>query len=256
MENQKKIAELYNGDVQIQLKERNWGSRVIQSYEVVDNGEVVGKPDLLRVTDVTGVINKPALVNWAAKMACNHLRPIVSEGRMITMEDLDEAQAAHRNAAAKAAANGTLVHEWAENYIKYGKTDIDHLSGNEAALNGVKAFLKWVNEHNVEFVSSERRIYSRKEKFVGTMDAEAKVDGKLCVIDFKTSSGIYDEMLLQTAAYQGAAMEEGSKYDGDRIIVRFDKETGAFESHSYGNFRQDYATFKAALKLKRWLTKK
>jgi len=73
-------------------------------------------------------------------------------------------------------------------------------------------------------------VYSRKYQFIGMLDIEAKIDGKLSVDDLKTSNGIYNTTLQQTAAYQYAAEEEAEflgkpvKYE-TRHIIRLAKET-------------------------------
>lgn len=240
--------KLYNGEVEARLTIKMWGGREIQKYVAFDKGKEV--KDLIRVTDATGVINKPMLVAWASRMAIDYLRPLVEQGNVITLDDLEIAKDAHRRKAQIAADKGSAVHAFAESFIKTGNAE---LPKDEAILNGCKAFLKWIEESKVQFVSSERMVYSRKHKFIGTMDAEAIVDGKLRVIDFKTSTGIYDEMLLQTAGYQIASEEEGSTYQGNRLIARFDKESGEFEVREYGNLKKDAKAFLNAVQLKRRL---
>jgi len=90
-------------------------------------------------------------------------------------------------------------------------------------LMGVSAFLDWEREHEVTFLSSERVVYSKKHDYIGKMDIEAKIDGKLCLVDLKTSNGLYNTVGLQTAAYLMADAEEsGRKYKG-RWAVRISK---------------------------------
>jgi hypothetical protein len=56
-----------------------------------------------------------------------------------------------------------------------------------------------------EFV--ERRVWSPRYRYAGTVDALAEVDGKFGVLDIKTSTGFYPEYNLQTAAYISALQE-------------------------------------------------
>ena len=58
----------------------------------------------------------------------------------------------------------------------------------------VNAFLDWEAANKVKFVSSERVVYSKKHDYIGKMDIEAKVNGKLSMIDIKTSNGLYNPM--------------------------------------------------------------
>ena len=145
-----------------------------------------------------------------------------------------------------------MVHEWAENFVKGNKPEVPT---DEKVLNGVSAFLDWAKKNEVRFVSSERVVYSKKHNFIGMMDAEAEIDGKLCVVDFKTSSGLYPEHSVQTAAYQLAAEEEGSQYSGERWVARFDKETGEFEAKQCHNYENDNEVFLSLLKVKKLLVK-
>jgi hypothetical protein len=205
------------------------------------------KDRLISVTSALSTIAKPALIPWAVRMATDFLQEQLDAGHDITPELLLEAKRKHQEKKETAATLGSEVHKWVEAYIKNNETT---LPTDERILNGVLAFLKWREAHGVQFVSSERLVYSKKYGFVGTLDAEAIIDGKRCVIDFKTSNGIWAEMRFQTAAYQKAAEEEGTIYDGDRIIARFDKETGDFEAHSYGELEEDFEAFLASLTLK------
>lgn len=179
-------------------------------------------------------------------MTADYIKERIEAGSVIDLDTVELSRKAHQNIKEEAATSGKLVHQWAENFIKGVKQD---LPNDDQAKNGIMAFLDWVEQHKVKFVSSERLVYSRQYNFCGHMDAEALIDGKLCVIDFKTSKGIYPEMLLQTAAYQMAAQEEGSVYDETRYIARFDKETGLFEVKEARNVENDYKAFLAALNL-------
>ena len=81
------------------------------------------------------------------------------------------------------------------------------------------------------------------------MDAVAYVNDEFCVIDFKTSTGIWDEYFLQAAAYAEAV---GSVY-GDAIesawILRFDKKTGDFEAKKSSDISADFRAFLGAQQL-------
>jgi hypothetical protein len=80
-------------------------------------------------------------------------------------------------------------------------------------------------------------------------------------VDIKTSTGIYDEMKLQVAAYMHAEQEEsGEKYDG-RWIIRLGKELdgkgNAISEAKYVDakknaFKQDFAAFVHTMGLHRW----
>lgn len=202
------------------------------------------------VTTILKCINKPALIQWSANMASDHFLASVKQGRTDLVAVHKESKVAHRKKAQGAADSGTNVHDYAEAFIK--KKPLPLLLTDQAKL-GVEAFHKWIDSHHVKFLSSERRIFSREHYYAGTCDFVAEIDGVMGVGDFKTSSGIYPEMRLQTAAYQHALEEEKGIKFPVRWIVRFDKKTGEFEAKSFYNFFLDFQGFKAALSLHKTL---
>lgn len=238
-----KTTELYNGEVVIDFFE--------SKHQYKKRGE---KSCIISVTGATGMINKPLLIPWAVKLTKNYLIEKLERSETITVADVEEAGKQHRIKRDTAAEKGTQVHNWAEQFINNLLDIKNHkpeMPNDEQVLNGVLAFLDWQKEHKVEFLSSEKLVYSKKHDYVGLMDAEAIIDGKRCVIDFKTSSGVYNEMRYQVAAYQAADEEEsGNKYDGNRWIIRFDKETAEFEAHELSEFKKDFKTFLGALAIK------
>ncbi len=202
------------------------------------------------VTTILQCINKPALVQWSAGMASAHWAQEINSGRTDYSTIHMEARVAHRKKAQAAADIGTEVHAYAEAWFK--KQDLPKISTKEAQR-GVDAFHKWVDSHKIEIVASERRVFSKKYHYAGTTDFIAKIDGVLGVGDIKTSSGIYPEMRLQTAAYQHALQEEKDIEFPVRWIVRFDKKTGEFEAKSFHNFKLDFEAFLSTLNLHRCL---
>jgi len=118
-------------------------------------------------------------------------------------------------------------------------------------LNGVTAFLRWIKEYKVKFIESERLVYSKKYDYVGLMDLKARINGKLALVDFKTSKGVYNEYRYQVAAYLYADQEEsGDKYE-ECWIIKFDKDDGNFEAHKIEDFEDDYKAFLGALQVKK-----
>lgn len=246
------VTTLYNGEITIEFFEKPFRKYVV-------NGEK--KPS---VTTITGQLQKPGLVPWAAKVTVDYILQQMESGMTVTPELLNEAKKQHTIKKEEGADLGTQIHSWAESHIGYmlghnPKPSLPDSVERPQLYNGVTAFLDWVHRSNVKFVSSERNIYSRQYEYAGKMDAEAIIDGKLCVIDFKTANVdkrtgkpvIYNEMRYQTAAYQYAAMEEGTEYTGDRHIIHFNKQTGDFSVHPLNNIELDFEGFKALRMVKR-----
>lgn len=242
------ITQLYKKEIDLEFDENR------------HRFSINGKP-IISVTNVTSVIDKSRpLIFWAVGLAKDYLMQNLesliedNKGDKIAML-IEEAAQQHSIKKQKAADTGTQVHAWVEAFIKAKtKKDWPEIPRDPQVFNGVNAFLKWVDEYEVKFVSSEKIIYSKKHKYAGIMDAEAIIKRKTCVIDFKTSKAIYPEMRFQVAAYQAAAEEESEKeYSGNKWLARFDKETGEFETHEFVEQDKDFKAFLAALDLRRRL---
>jgi len=144
---------------------------------------------------------------------------------------------------------GNDTHQWIEHYINYGHACAEP---EDYISKSVNAFLDWTTEYNPEWVDAERKVYCDKYKYAGTVDAVAKINGRVCVIDFKTSKKVYKPYHLQVTAYAQAI----KRMDGLRrwplgIILRLDKETGKFE-HKVFEPKHNFNTFKKCLELKQW----
>jgi len=213
------------------------------------------------VTGATGIIDKSRpLIFWAVgltkKYLMGNLQNLIDDTKGDKIAALiEEAVKQHSIKKQEAADVGTQVHAWAEAFIKAkSKKDWPEIPKEPQVYNGITAFLKWVDEYEVEFKSSEKLLYSKKYKYAGIMDAEAIIKRKFCVIDFKTSKAIYPEMRFQVAAYQAAVEEEtGKEYSGNKYLARFDKETGEFEAKEFAEQDKDFKAFVNALELKRRL---
>jgi hypothetical protein len=202
------------------------------------------------VTTILGCINKPALMPWAVKMTRDYWLEALKSGRTDHDKIHKESWNAHKKFSKAAADIGSNVHAYAEAALK--GLPLPELLTDEAKR-GAEAFHKWQNAHKIKLLASERRIFSLEHFYAGTADLIAEIDGEYCVGDFKTSSGIYPEMRLQTAAYQNAIQEEKGFQVQSRWIVRFDKKTGEFEAKRFSDFDLDFMGFKSALGLHRAL---
>jgi CRISPR/Cas system-associated exonuclease Cas4 (RecB family) len=202
------------------------------------------------VTTILSCIGKPALVPWAAGMASDHFLEAIKSGRTDYSVIHKESKSAHRKKSKEAANIGQNVHNYAECVFK--NLPAPELLTDQAKR-GVEAFHNWYDSHKIKIMASERRVFSQKHYYAGTCDFVAEIDGVIGVGDIKTSSSIYPEMRLQTAAYQQALQEEKGVEFPVRWIIRFDKKTGEFEAKSFYDFELDFSGFEAALKLHRAL---
>jgi len=130
-----------------------------------------------RVTSIVSIKAKPALYRYYAMM------PSFSHAERI------------KN---KSAEEGTLIHEAIQSFLT-GK-DYPKTEETNAA---VKAFVEFSEKTRIEVDPDwiERRIINPDERYSGTVDAVALIDGRLGVLDIKTSKSIYRDYSLQTSAY-------------------------------------------------------
>lgn len=243
--------KLYNGEVTLYYDDSK------HLYFVTDKENNLEMAPIIGVTTVTSVLEKPALINWAVYKMCipyirENLKPNKKYDELEIEKILKEAGRQHTIKKEEAGQAGTMVHAWAENYIKGRKPKKPK---NPQLLNGVKAFLNWVEAHKVKFIASEKKIYSRLFHYAGTLDAIGTIDGKLALIDFKTGSGLYPEMLLQVAAYLRADREESERKYNSAWIARFDKETAEFETKCIPieEVNKDFQAFLGALAVRQRL---
>jgi CRISPR/Cas system-associated exonuclease Cas4 (RecB family) len=188
-------------------------------------------------------------------MAIEHISRKIKAGKSYDeiqlKKILEEAKSAHRIKKTDAGDIGTLVHQAIEAYIKTGK-EVPPI--HEKAKACFENFVKWVKDEKVIFTESERKIYSQKLGYAGTMDFACIIGGMTYIGDTKTASAIYEEMWFQTSAYQQAYEEEtGTKADG-QVIVRVGK-TGDFEIQKNYDYEENVEAFNGALKLYRRIQK-
>jgi hypothetical protein len=190
--------------------------------------EINGKK-LPSVTTILGCLSKPALVPWAAKETAEAFRALVSEAIENDLEiDLDamvgEAKKAHRKKKTEAADKGTAVHNAIELWLDSGGRMHPEEIADDQARAGLQRFLEWGEQHEIKVLKYEE-VITDDQFFAGRYDLLAEVDGTLTLIDFKTSTGIWDEYWLQVAAYASCVSPQPKAV----AILRIDKTSGEFE---------------------------
>src|SRR3990167_9548977 len=218
------ITELYGGKVHVRFYEKShqyWISR--------DGGK-----NFARKTGVTSFINikdkSRPLGIWQQQITADFLLEKIAAGVKIDM-DLALEAAVQNDVQREAAADiGKEIHAWCEASIKKElkiTKDVPEIPNFPEAVTGVNSFSAWRDEHKVKFISTERPVYSMKHDYVGTRDFEAMIDGELCLGDFKSSTGLYNSVRMQTAAYAQADTEERKKKYVGRWAIRLSKLTEA-----------------------------
>lgn len=72
----------------------------------------------------------------------------------------------------------------------------------EQAQKCLDNFDNWAAQNKMEIVATEMNLVSKDYLFGGTPDAVARLNGKLTLLDFKTSNRTYGEYAVQLAAYR------------------------------------------------------
>ena len=204
-------------------------------------------PSGTRLTGTTTILSRfkdsGGLLHWAWKQG--------DEGKTV-YEERD-----------RAATAGSIAHDLIEATIKRG--DVDRVrqrahfedQQRELALaeKGFEGFLRWQEQTRVEILHTEVSLVSACPEYGGTLDAIGRINGRLIMLDWKTSNGIYEDYLCQVAAYRNlwesggancAARGKGSAplFDirgleafGQPIeevhLLRVDKQWGGFHHHSW-----------------------
>jgi len=179
------------------------------------------------VTTVLGILNKPALVPWANKLGLQG----IEVGKFVDDK----------------AAIGTLAHQMIADYLRGETTDTSEYSKMqiEQAENAVLSFLEWEKSHKLQPILVEEPMVSERHGFGGTVDLVATIndDPELCLIDFKTSKGIFPEMFVQVAAYRELALEHELDVRKVRILRIGRTDDEGFEDKPVNHLAQRWELF-------------
>lgn len=150
-----------------------------------------------------------------------------------------------RDAAAEA---GTLAHSMVEAHIRgeaLPTTSMYPADVIKQAKQGYENYLNWAKVNKMEVVEQEVALVSEKYQFGGCLDC-ILVDGKRALGDWKTSNGIYQDHIIQVAAYK-VLWEENfpdKPITGGYHICRFAKEHADFAHHYWGELDDAWEQFK------------
>jgi hypothetical protein len=114
----------------------------------------------------------------------------------------------------RAADKGTEVHQAAENYANFGIEDI-----SPERRGYFEGFRKWFDEVKPVVVSTEFQTYHKYLIYAGTVDLLAYLNGKLYVIDYKTTYRV-EKMLtrVQLEAYKQALISHGIPVERKAVL--------------------------------------
>lgn len=198
-----------------------------QGYRTADGSKVPSVTTILSRFKDSG-----ALMKWAYTTGREH-GYLEASGQ--------PAPASLYEVSSKAADIGTAAHAMVEVSIDGGnpETAAAYLELNaedqSKAANAYGMYKAWASQSRLEIIDQEMALVSEKFRFAGTPDAIGRIDGQLCLVDWKTSNGVYSDYLLQLAAYR-LLWEENHPdklLTGGFHLCRFAKEYGDFAHHYY-----------------------
>ena len=193
----------------------------------------IGKP-LMGTSTIVNVLAKP-LTWWASGLAVSHLGwtnsklriggkyktvpleeriavalPRLEEIRGMDVEEfialLDDAYKAHSVKLTDSASAGTDLHAECEAYVKWRMGR----GAERQWADRIIPFIRWAEEEVEEFLWSELHCYSSELWVGGITDCGVKLkNGKIGVLDFKSSKEAYISQFIQCAGYDLQLAENG-----------------------------------------------
>ena len=170
---------------------------------------------------------------------------------------LEECKGAAKRKADQAKNDGTDAHDHIRVMIQAkieGKKKFTAPKKlNKESQNAVNAFMAWAKQNKIEWLASEELVASHEYKVGGTVDAIAVVDGLTYLLDFKTSSQVGEDALLQLAGYDVMLSEMGLQVMG-HLILRLPKDGTSAETLTITNaedmkfFRETFLRMREAHK--------
>jgi genome maintenance exonuclease 1 len=147
------------------------------------------------VTAVSGLHGKQAILEWRKRVGEEEANRV----------------------SARASRRGTSIHSLCEDYLRNKEVSPDMF--DLEAFSSIKHELNKIN--NIHCL--ETQLYSDFLKVAGTVDCVAEYDGRISVIDFKTSARLKSRddihsYFMQTAAY-AVMFEERTSIPVSRLVI-------------------------------------
>ncbi len=203
-------------------------------HQVYKNNKGTRVPGATTVLGSLG-FNKIILQRWCVKQALAGIDPF----KFVT----------------EAANIGSIAHFMIESHINNWKPIFDKVSPHDLlkAKVAFSAYIKWEKDQiDLKYLKTELQLASDRYNYGGTIDLIAKINGELCLIDFKTSKYFYTEHFCQISAYKELYEECFPKEKIDRCyILKINKETGEFDSNKLTQYKlnKGWEIFKLCLGL-------
>ncbi len=151
-----------------------------------------------RVTKIVEIKAKPALYRYYGEAT-----------------SFEAAKAATENSARE----GTLIHETLQKFLIGENPEI-----SPAIAPAVTEAMNFIKKYDIKVdpLYIEKRICHTEHRYAGTIDSLALINGRVGVLDIKTSQAVYRDYNLQTSAYMAVLSHEIKNLE-TRWIFRVDQ---------------------------------
>ena len=222
-------------------------------------------------TTVIGILDKPALMPWAANCAVDYLYDMLGcEGNYDWSEIANEARTAYQIKSQEAMDYGTFIHWMCERFLTTGKPEpipatfeIEEEEGNHTIEVDVEltrkfmeghdyktktgrdkhaeGFYDWCEANKIKPIAIEGKVLH--EKYGGRFDLVCEMNGVVTLIDFKTGKGTYyDTWPIQLAGYRNAykwgTQEHPSLPIKAHGILKFNKDNARINYKDFTSYKR------------------
>jgi CRISPR/Cas system-associated exonuclease Cas4 (RecB family) len=144
---------------------------------------------------------------------------------------------------------GTALHKATE---LWDKNDLDITTLSAPLIPYLEAWRKFIKDFNITIKPDEieRHLTSKKLGFQGTPDRFTVINGKITIVDLKSSTSMYPATEIQTAAYQILVEENTGLKVSQRWGVQL-TEKGTYKIEPYKD-PTDRSVFLSALNIYNW----
>ena len=141
-----------------------------------------------------------------------------------------------------AGISGTAVHTAIENLIA-GQTLL-RVGYSLKEWWKISTFVSWWQEYKPEVLATEVALFSKKYKFAGRVDCIAKINGKITVVDWKTSGSLHEHFPLQFASYAQAVEENTDlKVEQTAVVQMGSKSKAGYKYVEYPDWKKHLKVF-------------
>lgn len=148
----------------------------------------------------------------------------------------------------EAADAGTLAHALVEAHINgQPLPTIPDTEIGKKARQGFENYIRWAQDNKIQVIKQEEELVSEEFAFGGCPDAIG-IDsrGNRALLDWKTSNGVYQDYIIQLAAYRHLweANHPDQIITGGFHLCRFSKEHADFAHHFWSELDEAWEQFR------------